>query len=45
MKTRKEIIDEAVKALENIENMLAAGEITEYVANIRRAAIMLALSK
>jgi hypothetical protein len=45
MKTRKELVDEAIKALENIETMLLAGEIDEYTAQTRRLAIMLVLSK
>lgn len=45
MKTRKEIEQEALIALENIENLRAAGEISEYIADIRRAAIVMVLSK
>lgn len=45
MKTRREIEQEALIALENIENMLAAGEITKDIAEMRRLAILLILSK
>lgn len=45
MKTRKEIEQEALIALENIENLRAAGEISEEVAEMRRLAILLILSK
>lgn len=45
MKTRKELAQEAITALENIDALLAAGEIDEYTANIRRAAITLVLSQ
>lgn len=45
MKTHKEITLEAITALENIEKELLAGEISEYIADIRRAAIIVILSK
>jgi hypothetical protein len=44
MKTRKELTQDAITALENIQNMLAAGEIDEYTAETRRLAIMLIMS-
>jgi hypothetical protein len=45
MKTRKEIANEAITALENIAAMLAAGEIDEHTAAMRRSAILLILSQ
>jgi hypothetical protein len=45
MKTRREIEQEALIALENIENLLAAGEITKEIAEMRRLAIVMLLSK